>query len=137
MVSTAKHFAVYSEPKGGRDGNRAHRPARSAARNGDAAPAPVGAGRARRRTARRNEFSYNDYDGVPISGNSDFLIERLRKQWGFRGYVVSDSDAVEFLYSKHHVAANADDAAAMFLREGGNVRTTFTPPETIHPARSP
>ena len=73
--------------------------------------------------------SYNDYDGVPISGNSDFLIERMRKQWGFRGYIVSDSDAVEFLYKKHHVAASADDAAAMFLREGGNVRTTFTPPE--------
>ena len=60
-----------------------------------------------------------------------FRSGRLRQQWGFRGYVVSDSDAVEFLYSKHHVAASPDAAAAMFLREGGNVRTTFTSPENF------
>jgi len=130
LVSTAKHFAVYSEPKGGRDGDvrtdphvtlreveMLHlRPWERAVREGGLLGAMS---------------SYNDYDGVPISGSHEFLIDRLRKEWGFHGYVVSDSDAVEFLYTKHHVAASADDAAAMFLREGGDVRTTFRPPETF------
>ena len=130
LVSTAKHFAVYSEPKGGRDGKARTDP--------HVAPREMEMLHLRpwERVVREAGLlgamsSYNDYDGVPISGNSDFLIERLRNQWGFRGYVVSDSDAVEFLYSKHHVAASPDDAAAMFLREGGNVRTTFQPPETF------
>jgi beta-glucosidase len=130
LVSTAKHFAVYSEPKGGRDGNARTDP--------HVAPREMEMLHLRPWECVVREggllgvmSSYNDYDGVPISGNSDFLIKRLREQWGFRGLVVSDSDAVEFLFSKHHVAANAEDAAAMFLREGGNVRTTFNSPENF------
>lgn len=130
LVSTAKHFAVYSVPKGGRDGNDRTDP--------HVAPREVEMLYLRpwERDVREGGLlgamcSYNDYDGVPLADNSDFLITRLRNQWGFRGYVVSDSGAVEFLYSKHHVAASPDDAAAMFLRAGGNVRTDFKPPETF------
>jgi len=130
LASTSKHFAVYSEPKGGRDGNARTDP--------HVAPREMEMLHLRpwERAVREGGLlgvmsSYNDYDGVPISGSSDFLIERLRKQWGFRGYVVSDSEAVEFLYTKHHVASSPDDAAAMFLREGGNVRTTFKAPDTF------
>ncbi len=39
--------------------------------------------------------SYNDYDGYPVQGSRWWLTDRLRKEWGFRGYVVSDSDAIE------------------------------------------
>lgn len=130
LVSTSKHFAVYSEPKGGRDGNARTDP--------HVAPREMEMLHLRpwERAVREGGLlgvmsSYNDYDGVPVSGSSDFLIERLRNQWGFKGYVVSDSEAVEFLYNKHHVASSPDDAAAMFLREGGNVRTTFKAPETF------
>ena len=38
--------------------------------------------------------SYNDYDSIPVTGSSYWLTERLRKDFGFRGYVVSDSAAV-------------------------------------------
>ena len=130
LVSTAKHFAVYSEPKGGRDGNARTDP--------HVAPREMELLHLQpwRRIVREAGLlgvmsSYNDYDGVPVSGDRDFLIERLRKQWGFRGYVVSDSEAVEFLYSKHHVADSPDAATAMFVREGGNVRTNFLPPDTF------
>lgn len=130
LVSTSKHFAVYSEPKGGRDGNARTDP--------HVAPREMEMLHLKpwERAVREGGLlgvmsSYNDYDGVPISGSSEFLIERLRKQWGFKGYIVSDSEAVEFLYTKHHVAANPDEAAAMFLREGGNVRTTFKSPDTF------
>lgn len=130
LVSTAKHFAVYSEPKGGRDGKARTDP--------HVAPREMEMLHLRpwERVVREAGLlgamsSYNDYDGVPISGSQEFLIERLRQQWGFRGYIVSDSEAVEFLHLKHHVAASPDEGAAMFLREGGNVRTTFKPPETF------
>ncbi len=130
LVSTCKHFAVYSEPKGGRDGNARTDP--------HVAPREMEMLHLRpwERVVREAGLlgvmsSYNDYDGVAISGSSEFLVDRLRRQWGFRGFVVSDSDAVEFLFAKHHVAASADEGAAMFIREGGNVRTTFNAPENF------
>ena len=48
--------------------------------------------------------SYNDYDGFPIQSSYYWLTTRLRGEMGFRGYVVSDSDAVEYLYTKHGTA---------------------------------
>ena len=130
LVNTCKHFGVYSEPKGGRDGNARTDP--------HVTPREMEMLHMRpwERMVREGGLlgvmsSYNDYDGVPMSGNPDFLIDRLRKQWGFKGYVVSDSEAVEFLFAKHHVASSPDDAAAMFLRSGGNVRTHFKPPDTF------
>ncbi len=128
VASTAKHFAVYSEPKGGRDGN-------------DRVDPHV--------TTQEMEMlhlwpwerlikeahtlgamaSYNDYDGTPIAGSHEFLVDRLRGRYGFRGYVVSDSGAVENLYFKHHVAASEAEADCMYLAAGGNVRTDFNPPQ--------
>jgi beta-glucosidase len=73
--------------------------------------------------------SYNDYDGIPVTGSKYWLTERLRNGFGFRGYVVSDSAAVEFLYSKHGVAADMKDAVRQSIEAGLNVKTNFTPPE--------
>jgi len=74
--------------------------------------------------------SYNDYDGEPIAASRHFLTDVLRGQMGFTGYVVSDSDAVEYLATKHHVAANQKEAVRQTILAGMNVRTTFRPPET-------
>jgi len=130
LVSTAKHFAVYSEPKGGRDGNARTDP--------HVAPREMELLHLRpwERLVREAGLmgvmsSYNDYDGIPVSGSSEFLVDRLRKDWGFKGYVVSDSEAVEFLFNKHRVAPTEDAGAAMFLKEGGNVRTTFRSAESF------
>lgn len=128
VVSTPKHFAVYSIPVGGRDGDTRTDP--------HVAPREM-------RTLYLEPFrmaiqegkakgvmsSYNDWDGEPISGSYFFLTKILRQEWGFDGYVVSDSEAVEFLYSKHKVANSLVDAAAQVVNAGLNVRTNFTPPE--------
>ena len=74
--------------------------------------------------------SYNDYDGEPIAASHHYLTEVLRGEMGFTGYVVSDSDAVEYLAIKHRVAANQKDAVRQTILAGMNVRTTFTKPET-------
>ena len=79
--------------------------------------------------------SYNDYDGVPISGSSYWLIDKLRKEYGFHGYVVSDSDAVEYLYNKHHTAETNKEAVRQAVMAGVNVRTQFlSAGEVHHPA---
>ncbi|PTX98408.1 glycoside hydrolase family 3 C-terminal domain-containing protein [Opitutus sp. ER46] len=128
LTATAKTFAVYSEPKGGRDG--------AARTDPHVTPREMEMihlwpwERLVRETGIRGVMSsYNDYDGVPVSGSHEFLVDRLRRQWGFTGYVVSDSGAVEFLQTKHRVVGTYPEAAAMFVREGGNVRTNFTFPD--------
>ena len=127
VASTGKHFAVYSIPKGGRDGEARTDP--------HVAPREMETlflwpwERVIRASGMQGVMSsYNDYDGVPISGGKEFLTTILRERFGFRGYVVSDSDAVEYLASKHHVAADYKEACRQYLEAGGNVRTEFNPP---------
>lgn len=80
--------------------------------------------------------SYNDYDGIPVSGSYYFLTELLRQEYGFDGYVVLDSEAVEFLYSKHRVAADMKGAVKQVVEAGLNVKTNFThPSDFILPLR--
>src|SRR5437660_10091232 len=69
---------------------------------------------------------YNDYDSIPVTGSKYWLTELLRNDFGFKGYVVSDSAAVEYLYSKHAVAANMKDAVRQSIEAGLNVNTNFT-----------
>ena len=127
LVATPKHFAVYSIPVGGRDGKTRTDP--------HVAPREM-------RTLYIEPFrmafqeagalgvmsSYNDYDGEPITGSYHFLTEILRQEWGFKGYVVSDSEAVEFISNKHKVADTYEDGIAQAVNAGLNIRTHFTPP---------
>jgi len=128
VVSTLKHFAVYSNNKGAREANARTDP-QIAPREMEMlhlwtyervirAANPLGV-----------MSSYNDYDGIPVTGSSYFLTDVLRKRMGFQGYVVSDSDAVEYLFTKHHVAADYKDAVRQVILAGLNVRTNFHPPD--------
>src|SRR4030095_2321233 len=64
-----------------------------------------------------------------VTGSSYWLTQRLRKDFGFKGYVVSDSAAVEYLYNKHAVAVDMKDAVRQSIMAGLNVKTNFTRPE--------
>jgi len=135
VASTLKHFAVYSMPKGGRDG--------SARTDPHVAPREMYQLYlyAFRRVIQEAHAmgvmsSYNDWDGVPITGSYYFLTELLRQKFGFDGYVVSDSEAVEYLFSKHHVADTYKEAVRQVIEAGLNVRTNFTQPKIfIEPLR--
>ena len=130
LVSTPKHFAVYSIPVGGRDGATRTDPhvAPRELRTLYLEPFRVAFSEA---GALGTMSSYNDYDGVPITGSPLFLTDILRKEWGFKGYVVSDSDAVEFIFNKHHVTESYEDAVAQAVNAGLNVRTTFNDPSNF------
>jgi beta-glucosidase len=135
VAATLKHFAVYSVPKGGRDGNARTDPHVAPREMYQIYLYPF------RRVIQEAHplgvmSSYNDWDGVPITGSHFFLTELLRQKFGFNGYVVSDSEAAEFLYSKHHVAEDYKEAVRQVVEAGLNVRTNFTMPQTyIMPLR--
>ena len=135
VASTLKHFAVYSVPKGGRDGNARTDPHVAPREMHQIFLYPF-----RRVVTEAHPMgvmsSYNDWDGVPITGSYYFLTQLLRQVYGFTGYVVSDSEAVEYLFSKHHVAADYKDAVRQAVEAGLNVRTNFTQPKQfIEPLR--
>lgn len=73
--------------------------------------------------------AYNDYDGVPMSGNYHYLTEVLRQEMGFKGYVVSDSYAIGRLAGVHKVAADEKESCLQALKAGLNVRTEFNKPD--------
>ena len=129
VAATLKHFAVYSIPKGGRDGNARTDPHVAPREMHQLYLYPF------ERVIREAKplgvmSSYNDWDGVPVTGSPYFLTELLRKQYGFNGYVVSDSRAVEFIASKHRVAADLKDATRMAVEAGLNVWCDFATPAT-------
>lgn len=62
--------------------------------------------------------SYNALDDVPCSSNKWLLTDILRKEWGFKGIVVSDYGSVSGIMAKHFVAASAKEGAAMAVEAG-------------------
>lgn len=135
VVSTPKHFGVYSIPVGGRDGDTRTDP-KVAPREMHTLylePFRVAFEEA---GAKGVMSSYNDYDGIPITGSRYFLTELLRERWGFRGYVVSDSEAVEFIKTKHRIVERDEEMVAEAVNAGLNIRTNFTPPaDFVFPLR--
>lgn len=127
LVATPKHFAVYSIPVGGRDGKTRTDPhvAPREMRSLYIDPFRVAFQEA---GALGVMSSYNDYDGEPITGSYNFLTKILRQEWGFKGYVVSDSEAVEFISTKHKVTDTYEDGIAQAVNAGLNIRTHFTQP---------
>ena len=129
VVSTLKHFAVYSVPKGGRDGDVRTDPHVTEREMYDLYLYPFKRG-IEEGHALGIMSSYNDYDGVPVSGSKFFLTELLRNKYHFKGYVVSDSWAIQYIFSKHKVATSYKEAVREAVEAGLNVRTTFESPES-------
>ncbi len=61
---------------------------------------------------------YNSVDGVPGCANADLLQKRLRDQWGFQGYVVSDCGAIGDIFRSHKYVATQGEAAVSAVKAG-------------------
>lgn len=134
VVSTLKHFAVYSVPKGGRDGGARTDPHVTPREVYTLFLPPFEA--AVKAGALGVMSSYNDYNGIPVTGSYHFLTQILRQQWGFKGYIVTDSGALQFIYSKHHVQPDFKGAVKQAVEAGVNVRTDFQRPAVfLNPLR--
>ena len=111
-LATLKHFIAYGTTEGGQNGNQTvlgpmelHQnflpPFRRA----------IDAG------ALSVMTSYNSCDGIPCTSNEYLLTDVLRRQWGFRGFVVSDLFSIDGIAGMA-VARNNQEAGVMALRAG-------------------
>jgi beta-glucosidase len=122
VIATLKHFVAHGEPEGGQN----------------CAPANVSM-RVLRETflytfkeaiqkagAISVMPSYNEVDGVPSHANRWLLRDVLRKEWGFKGFTVSDYYAIwELSYRPdthgHFVAKDKKEACALAVKAGVNI----------------
>ena len=122
VIATLKHFAAHGQPESGQN------------------CAPVNVSERVLRETFLHPFrdcikkagaisvmaSYNEIDGVPSHASKWLLRDVLRKEWGFRGFVVSDYYAIWELGHRpdshgHHVAANKAEACALAVKAGVNI----------------
>lgn len=117
LIATGKHFAGHGQPENGTN---------------------IGPVNVSERSLRETHFqpfeaavkeaglmsimpAYHEIDGVPVHANKWMIDTLLRKEWGFRGTVVSDYYAMTELMGRHKVAADDADAARQSLEAGVDV----------------
>lgn len=111
LMACVKHFALYGASEAGRDYNTVdmslqrmyeyYLPPYKAA-----VDAGVGSVMS----------SFNDINGIPATGNRWLLTDLLRKQWGFKGFVVSDYTSVNEMID--HGMGDLQAVSALALRAG-------------------
>jgi beta-glucosidase len=113
-IATAKHYAVHSGPEADRHHFDVHPSER------DLHETYLPAFRALVQDAHVESVmsAYNRVDGEPASGSRRLLIDILRRDWGFDGYVVSDCGAIDDIYLRHKVVETREAAAAMGVKNG-------------------
>jgi len=122
VIATLKHFAAHGEPESGTN------------------CAPVNVSERVLRETFLNPFksaiqqagaisvmaSYNEIDGVPSHASQWLLRQVLRKEWGFKGFVVSDYYAIWELSDRpdthgHCVAKDKKEACRLAVEAGVNI----------------
>ncbi len=112
LVACAKHFVAYGAAEGGRDYNTAEvseRTLREIYLPPFKAAVDAGAGTVM--------SAFDDLDGVPATANPFTLREILKGEWAFKGFVVSDWDAVAELIN-HGVACDSSEATLKAVTAG-------------------
>jgi beta-glucosidase len=71
--------------------------------------------------ARSVMAAYNSIDGTPCSVNATLLNDILRKEWKFKGFVVSDYGGVHGVHSAHKLVESYAEAQAACLEAGLDV----------------
>ncbi len=112
LVACAKHYVGYGSAEGGRDYENGEI-SEATLRDVYLPPfhAAINAGVATVMSA------FIDLNGVPATANRRLLMDVLRGEWNFDGFVVSDWDSVKELVN-HGVAENNADAARQALQAG-------------------
>nr|WP_229364154.1 glycoside hydrolase family 3 C-terminal domain-containing protein [Sphingomonas sp. PL-96] len=113
-VATPKHFAVHSGPEPTR-----HRTDNFASLH-DLRDTYLPAFREAVVTAKAGSVmcAYTGLNGKPACANPFLLQDTLRRDWGFKGYVVSDCEAVADIYQGHKFLPTASAAAGAAVRAG-------------------
>jgi beta-glucosidase len=114
VVAEPKHFAGHGSPESGLN------------------TSPVHIGERELRTIMLKSFepafreghamsvmaAYHEIDGVPVAADATLFEGILRKEWGFRGFVLSDLGAIRRLQEDHHTAATPQQAITQAISAG-------------------
>ena len=113
-ISTPKHYAVHSGPEPSR-----HRDDVPVSKH-DELDTYLPAFRAAVTEGKAGSVmcAYNAINGEPACASQFLLEDQLRGKWGFRGYVVSDCDAVTNIWRDHHYTKTLPEAAALVIQRG-------------------
>ncbi|MEA4935180.1 MAG: beta-glucosidase BglX [Paludibacter sp.] len=112
ILACVKHFAAYGAPQGGRDYNTVDMSER-VFRDIYLPPykAAIDAG------VMSVMSSFNEYDGVPATGSKYLLTDLLRKELGFKGFVVTDYTSINEMV--HHGVVKDDAEAGLLAINAG------------------
>jgi beta-glucosidase len=118
VIAEPKHFAVHGIPEAGSN------------------TSPVSIGEREARTSFLYVFekavrdggamgimaAYHELDGIPCVDNKWLLTDVLRKEWGFKGFVLSDLGAIKMTLENHKVASDTSDALSQTFKAGMNMQ---------------
>ena len=118
VIAEPKHFAVHGIPEAGSN------------------TAPVNIGEREARSSFLYVFekavkeggalsmmaAYSEIDGIPCVDNKWLLTDVLRKEWGFKGFVLSDLGAIKMSLENHRVASSIPDALSQTFKAGLNMQ---------------
>jgi beta-glucosidase len=118
VIAEPKHFALHSIPEAGSN------------------TSPVSIGEREARSTFLYVFekairdggamgimaAYHELDGIPCVDNKWLLTDVLRKEWGFKGFVLSDLGAIRMTLQNHRVAADTGDALTQTFKAGMNMQ---------------
>lgn len=116
IITTPKHF-VANVGDGGRDSY----PIDFSARLLEDVHFPPFKSAVQQAGARSVMTAYNSVDGVPATQNRRLLSEKLKREWGFTGFVISDAAATGGATVLHHTEANTPAAAKHAFEAGLDV----------------
>src|SRR5947199_1533852 len=114
VVATAKHFAVHSGP----EPDRHHFDARPSERDLFETYLPAFRALVQEGKVASVMGAYNRLNGESASASQRLLLDILRRDWGFDGYVVSDCGAIDDIYKGHKIVATRRAAAALGAKNG-------------------
>lgn len=114
VAATLKHLVGHGEPEGGQNQGPANYSMR-VLRDYHMPPFKMCIDRVKPVSVMP---SYNEVDGVPSHANTWLIRKLLRKEWKFKGLVVSDYYGADQLYQKHFVAQDGREAASMAFNAG-------------------
>lgn len=120
LLACAKHFAVHSGPEWNRHSFNLEN---ISSRDLWETYLPAFKSLVQEGGVREVMCAYQRIDGEPCCGNTRYLQQILRDEWGFKGLVVSDCSAISDFHVKgrHGVAGNEHEASAMAVRAGTDV----------------
>jgi beta-glucosidase len=114
VIATAKHYAVHSGP----ESTRHQVDVKPSERDLEDTYLPAFRAAIVEGKADSVMCAYNSLDGQPACVNTDLLQKRLRGEWGFDGYVVSDCGAVGDIFRGHKYLPTAAAASAAAVKAG-------------------